>query len=216
MRVCITAVLLIGLCIYLAGCGSSGGGSQVSSIRINSSSLSPFSVQVRPADSVQWINADTSRHQVVSGVLDPVPVGQRKTVRILIQPNNTFSPPSIDANLGDTVEWQNNRLTSFTLEIFDENSSLIATLNFAQGQIVPYNAFQSAGVYTFRQQNNSAFSGFVRLFGVPRPNNLFASQILNTGDTFTRVFASSGTFGFYVLDPSSPGSAFLDGTVSVQ
>jgi plastocyanin len=213
----ITICVLVCAAVYCAGCGGSpGSGSQAATITVNAQSLAPFSTQIRVNDTVTWVNADTQSHYVVSGTLEMVPVSQRQTRRILINQNNSFTPSSLDANYGDTVEWQNNRSTPYELNIVNQLGTIIAVLDFDQGEIIPVNSFQFAGVYLYEQADITSIRGVLRLFGVGNSDSKFQSQLLATGGTFTRQFSTAGTFNYYITSPLYPNTSFLSGTIVVQ
>jgi plastocyanin len=217
-RHCLAISIAAAFVVYCAGCGggSSGSGTQAGTVTINSQSLSPFRVQIKPGNIVTWVNNDSQSHYVISGTLAMVPVSQRQTHRIFIDQNNTFTPPSLTANFGDTIEWQNNRATTYALNLIDQYRNTLATLAFAQGQVIPVNSFQSAGIYYYEQADISSIFGILRLTGVGVPDNQFQSQLLPTGGQFTRQFFSVGTFNYYVTSPLNPNTSFLTGQVVVQ
>ena len=209
--------VLVCAAIYAAGCGGSpGSGSQAATVTISAQSLSPFKTQIRVGDTVTWVNNDTQSHFVISGTLQMVPVSQRQTRKIFIEQNNSFVPPSLDANFGDTIEWQNNRTTPYALNIVDQFGTLVTTLAFAQGQVIPVNSFQFAGIYLYEQADITSIFGTLRLSGVANPDNQFQSQLLLTGAFFQRQFSAAGTFNYFITSPLNPNTSFLSGTVVVQ
>ncbi len=214
-----TAALITALgCLpALAGCGGGSGGSSGSVVRIQSTQFNPKTITINAGDRVQWTNSDSVNHQVVSGTLLPTSNPQVLTPVISINQDNTFTPATFQADLGDTVQWQNNRLSPFTMEIVNETGGVVDTLNFAQaGQIIRYSGFPNAGFYTFRQQNNALFSGTVTVFGVPNPDLRFQSQVLGPNGTFTTEFDNPGTFPYFDQNPSDPNRSFMTGTVVVR
>lgn len=221
VRVAVAVCLLAFAVIYAAGCGGSsgnggGGGTQAATVTINPQSLSLFRVQIKPGDIVTWVNNDSEPHFVISGTLAMVPVQQRQTRRIFIDQNNSFTPPSLEANFGDTIEWQNNRATTYALNIVDQYESLLTTLAFAQGQVIPVDSFPSAGIYFYEQADITTIFGTLYLSGVGVPDNQFQSQLLATGGQFTRQFFSVGTFPYYITSQLNPNTSFLTGIVVVQ
>lgn len=218
LRMLSPAVLCAFLAVVVAGCGGSGSnGSGSGVVRIESTQFSPKTANVTTGDRVTWTNADNVPQQIVSGTLLPTASPQVLTPVISINQNNSYSPPVFEADLGDTVQFQNNRIGAFTLDILNDADTVIASLNFVQsGQIIQFSGFPSAGFYTFQQRNNPLFSGSVTVFGRPNPDNRFQSQILNPGDTFVTQFNSPGTFPYFGQNPQDPNRSFMTGTVVVQ
>lgn len=211
------ALLLIVVLVQFTGCGGSGNGSQSATVRILSTQFSPKVLTIRAGDRVTWVNTDTSSHKIVSGTLLPTTNPQTRTPIISINQNNTFSPATFQANLGDTIQWQNNRVSDFTMDILDETGSLVASLQFVRsGQVVQFSGFPTAGFYTFQQRNNPLFAGTVTVFGIPNPNGAFQSRTLNPGDSFTTEFNSPGTFNYFDLNEADPKRSFITGKIIVQ
>jgi plastocyanin len=213
-----TLALLLAVAIaQFTGCGGSGNGSQSATVRILSNQFSPKVLTIKAGDRVTWVNADTKPHKIVSGTLLPTTNPQTRTPIISINQNNTFSPSTFQANLGDTIQWQNNRMSDFIMDILDETGSLVASLQFVRsGQVLQFSGFPNAGLYTFQQRNNPLFAGAVTVFGTPSPNGAFQSQRLNPGDSFTTRLNSPGTFNYFGLNEAEPNRSFLTGKIVVQ
>lgn len=202
------------LCI--CGCGGGGGGSSSAFVvQILSQRVNPKTRSIKSGDSVQWVNTDTLSHQVVSGTLDKVsnPVILSE---IVIRPDNTFQPSTLEGNYGDTVQWRNATGSDFTMDILDDAGTVVATLTFANGEVKGYSLFPSAGKYTAQKRGNVFFSGTFTLYGIPNPNGAFQSNVLINGGTFTRKFTGTGTASYYVLNPSDPDRGYITGSIIVQ
>jgi plastocyanin len=204
----------------LVGCGGGGGSngdSQASVVRIESTRFNAKTVTIRVGDRVQWTNVDTNSHQVVSGTLSPTTNPQVLTPIIEIEQDNTFTPSTFQARLGDTVQFRNDRSAAFTMDIVNDAGAVVATLSFVQsGQVIPFNQFPTAGLYLIQQQGNPNFRGTITVFGAPNPDNRFQSQVLGNGGTFITQFVNPGTYPYFDLNPANPSRSFMTGTVIVQ
>ena len=215
------AALLIAffyLTTSLCGCGSSSGENQTFTVRIQADGFVPRSLNIKPGDTVVWVNGDTEPHRVVSGVLDQT-VSPIILEPIAIKPDNTFVPDSVEANFGDAVRWRNDQVAHFVLDIVDNVGNVVASLDLEPGQIVPSpptQLFPSAGRYTYQQRNLPQFFGTLTLFGVPDPDGNFDSGVLPTGGDFRRTFNSVGAFPFFDLDTSDPNKSFRTGQITIQ
>ena len=218
MSRCGLGAVAILVAVYAAGCG--GGSSQngaTTTVNITATRFFAQNITINAGNKVQWVNTDNTVHQVVSGTLlstsNPVLV----TPPISINENNSFTPPALEANYGDTIQWQNNRQQPFVLVIVDASNIVRATLTFQRsGQIIGFSGFPSAGYYTFQQQGNSAFIGSLVLFGTPKPDGAFQSQPLPPGGSFSTQFNTRGAFPYFDLDQNDPNRSFRTGSITVQ
>ncbi len=211
------ALLVVALLVQLSGCGGSDNEPKFATVRILSNQFSSKVLTIKNGNKVTWVNTDTSPHKVVSGTLLPSTNPQIRMPIISINQNNTFSPSAFQADLGDTIQWQNNRLSDFTMDILDETNNLVVSLQFLRGgQVIQFSGFPSAGFYTFQQRNNPLFAGTVLIFGVPHTNGAFQSRKLNPGDSFTTTFNSPGTFNYFDLNEADPNRSFITGRIIVQ
>ncbi len=202
------------LCPLFCGCGSSSSSSS-RTVNIEATRFVPKVITINTNGNVTWVNMDSQPHKVVSGFLAPVsnPV---ITDPIGIEQNNTFTPAFKEANFGDTLRWINNRVSLFVLEILDDSGALVTTIQLLPGQIGSFNAFPTAGRYTYRQQNFAPFSGTLILYGIPNPDGQFQSQTLQPGGSFTRPFPITGSYSYYDLNETFPNKSFATGTINVQ
>lgn len=205
------------LAVQIAGCGGGSGSSQAFSVNIQSTRFVPKTLTTSQGARIQWTNVDTQPHKIVSGTLLPTSNPVIRTPIIQIQQNNTFVPNTFQANLGDTIQFQNNRSAAFTLDIVNDAGSVVASLAFDQsGQVRQFSGFPAAGFFSYQQQNNPLFSGSIFVFGVPNPDGFFVSQTLGQGGTFTTQFNNRGTFPYFDLNQSSPNQSFITGTIQVN
>jgi plastocyanin len=203
------------LCICGCGGGGGGGSSDAFVVQIQSQRVNPKTCSIKSGDSVEWINIDVNPHRVVSGTLDKVsnPVTLSE---IVIRPDNTFQPDTLEGSFGDTLQWRNATGFDFTMDIINDAGTVIATLTFANGEVKGYSQFPSAGRYTAQKRGNVFFSGTFTLYGIPNPNGAFQSNTLNNGGTFTRKFTGSGTLAYYILNVEDPSRSFITGSIVVQ
>jgi len=218
-RLAVCAVLVL-VAVELCGCGGSDSPNpnpQVVTINIQQNRFFPMDATVRAGDRVTWVNADASVHQVVSGTLAATSTPIVRQPIILINENNTFVPDTFEANLGDTVRWQNNRVAAFNMDIVDSSNTPQITVSFVRtGQIIGLSGFPGAGFYTYQQQNNPNFAGAIRVFGRPIPDGNFSSQPLPKSGTFTTQFPNRGTFPYFDFNQGDPNHSFMAGTITVQ
>ncbi|MEN6355659.1 MAG: hypothetical protein ABFD83_01095 [Armatimonadota bacterium] len=203
------------LCICGCGGGGGGGNSNAFIVQIQSQRVSPKTRSIKSGDSVQWVNTDTNPHQVVSGTLDKVP-NPVTLSEIVIRPDNTFQPSTLEGNFGDTVVWRNATGSDFTMDILDDSGTVAATLTFTNGEVKGYSQFETAGKYTAQKRGNVFFSGTFTLFGIPNPSGTFQSNVLINGGTFTRKFTGTGTLSYYILNPEDVDKSFITGSIVVQ
>jgi len=226
------AIAVAALTAYVfcvSGCGggtSSDGNGQSAFVHILDTSLTARSVNAKAGTPVRWVNSTSKPQQVVSGILAPQPSGALPRV-IRITGGGLFNPPSsptnpIEANLGDTIQYSNDSAVAVTVNVFNDNGSLVFSVSLVQGQLSDVtNLFLNAGagLYTFRL-GGVGQSGAIVLFGKPVPDttsvNSFESPILAPGSTFTRVFTQAGTVRYYAPDLDIPTRSFRTGTVAVQ
>lgn len=211
--------ILIAIAVHLCGCGGSdgGGSSQVATVNIEQNRFFPKNVTIKAGDRMTWVNTVDTVGQVVSGTLAATTSPRTRTPVISINQNNTFTPDTFEANLGDTVQWQNNRSAAFNMDIVNDAGVPQITLSFTRtGQIIALSSFPGAGFYTYQQQNNANFFGTLRVFGVPTPDGNFASQPLAKGGSFTTQFPTRGTFPYYSLNQDASSRSYITGTITVQ
>jgi len=211
-------ILVAIIIAHLTGCGSSSGGSsQAVSINIQNTRFIPKTITISVGNRVQWTNIDVNPHKIVSGTLLGTTTPITRTPIIQIQQDNTFSPPVFSANLGDTIRFQNNRSSSFSLDIVNDAGNVVSSLTFSQsGQVQEFSGFPTAGFYTYQQTNNPLFKGAITVFGTPNPNGAFVSQTLGQGGTFTTQFNTAGVFPYFDLNQADPNQSFITGTIVVQ
>jgi len=216
------AILSIICLISALGCGGgSGGGNDNVSVNIQGSSGSntpvgrfyPKNVTIQPGDKVTWFNTDTVAHQVVSGTLTPQ--GNPLVVYTITIGITGFSPAFLQANLGDTIRFNNLTGSTFEMVIVNDNGQVVSDVTLAQGELRTI-TFPGAGAYLFRQAGSQLNVGQIVLYGQPTPDNQFESPVLSPGQTFTRQFNTTGTFNYFDLNQNNPNQSFMTGTISVQ
>lgn len=210
-------IILAGLCAAICGCGGGGEEEQESSIQVNiqSTRFVPREVFIQPGGFVVFKNQDTVPHQVVSGTLTATPNPQTISP-ISIQQSNQFFPNTVEATLGDTLQFRNDTISEFNLQIVDDAGNVIASALIPPGNIFQFSSFPHAGVYTYRSNSGQAFSGTATIFGIPNPDNRFATPLLQPGQTARVQFPSTGTFNYFDLNQEQFNRSFMTGDVVVQ
>ena len=161
----------------------------------------------------QFLNQVNTSLQVVSGTLTPF--GNPQVVHLIVINNTGFNPAATEANLGDTVRFSNATTGTFTMDIADDNGSVVSTLTISQGMEQDFQ-FPFASLFTASNRNNSLFKTTITVFGRPNPSNVFTSPVLGIGGTFTVHFPSAGAFPYFVEDPNNPDRSFITGVITVQ
>ena len=209
------AIVIGTLMCGMLGCGggSGGGGSSTFTVQDSATRFTAKVTTVAVGNKVQFLNVGSEPVQIVSGTL--IPQGNSSIVHNIVIGTTGFSPSVLSANLGDTIQFSNNRGSTFVLDIVNDNGTLISTVTLFTGQQQTFD-FPGAGIFIFQEHNNSLFRGSITLFGKPNPNGVFQTPVLNNGGTFLLQFNSVGSIDFYDLNQNNPNQSFKTGTINVQ
>lgn len=215
-RAILIAVIGFAICC-VSGCGggsgSGGNPGTTSVIKDTATRFIPKNTTITAGNSVQFVNSDTETHKIVSGTLEKE--GDPSVIHNIIITSTGFSPSSVQANWGDTIQFSNNQISTFTIDILNEDETVLATFSIDAGMQQTFD-FQNAGLYIIQKHNNSAFRGVITLFGSPNPSGVFQTPELGNGGTFLVQFNNPGAFPFFDENLSNPNRSFKTGTINVQ
>lgn len=207
-------LVVVGMLIFgMLGCGSSTNTNSTVTVQDTATRFVAKNTTIAAGNKVQFMNVDSEPHQIVSGRL--LPQGSQSTIVTIVIGNTGFSPSEVQAELGNTIRFSNVRLTPFTMDIVDDNGTVISTVTFAIGEQQVF-TFPGAGLFVFTDHNLSTFRGTIVLFGSPNPDGVFQSPVLQNGGTFLTQFSSPGSIAFYDLNLNNPNQSFKTGTIIVQ
>lgn len=206
-------IVVLAMFCYLTGCGSSNGTNSSFTIQDSSTRFTPKSTTIQTGNKVQFINTDSQNHQIFSGTLEPQ--GSASVIHTIIIGNTGFSPASTDGNLGDTVIFSNNQTGTFTLDIVNDNGTVISSFSISAGQMQNVD-FPGAGLFTYRNHNNSLFNGNIILYGSPNPDGIFFTPVMSNGTSYTLQFNSVGSVSYYDKNLNNPSKSFKTGVINVQ
>lgn len=208
----VTAILVA--CVFGCGGGSgSGGGGSSPFVNIETNRFYAKTTTIKVGSTIQFTNLDASTAQVVSGTLDPE--GNPLVIHTINITLTGFTPVFLTAQLGDTIRFNNISGNPFSMNVVNDNGTVISTVVFGIGDLKTF-TFPGAGYFVFRQQGSSIFQGSITLYGQPNPDGLFESPVLTNGSVFKKTFSTVGSFSFYALDQSNPNKSFKTGTIVVQ
>ncbi|MHB9038019.1 MAG: cupredoxin domain-containing protein [Armatimonadota bacterium] len=201
------------LVILLSVCGCGGGGQTDSnrntSVSVLSTSVVPADIAISQGDRIAWTNDASSMRKVVSGTLEPVEVPVvRDAISCLA--DGAFSPVTLDADLGDTIQWHNMRaktgvagaVTDITVEILDASNKVVKSLVIKGTETGSFSSFPRAGKYTYRIAGTTTPTGTLTLSGVPTPDGEFESMFLAEGQRYSTYLNQPGVQSYYIIGKS--------------
>ncbi|MEN6356302.1 MAG: hypothetical protein ABFD83_04370 [Armatimonadota bacterium] len=211
-------IAVIAVLVCLNGCGGSGSDSSDSNrsneITVSSTRSSPVDISVDKGNRVIWTNDTSSSIKIVSGTLEQV---SKPVVRddISCLSDGTFSPDSMDADLGDKIVWRNlSSKDAIAVEILNASGKVIKSLPIEPSMTASFNAFPRAGKYTYRVAGSTK-SGSLLLYGVPTPDGNFESIYLANGRQYSTLLFQPGVQNYYIVQQNSTGRSCVTAKITV-
>lgn len=185
-------ILTLSLAIALIGCG--GSSSNTSLITIRSFEFDPNTLSKPLGTTISWVNGDNASHSVVSGTLGPGAFSRTFDEGV----NDAgFSTPALTVTLGDKVSFQNLSITVRQIEVKDQNlNDVFLSPVLVQNETAVWQTV-NAGVFTVRDGLHTSIQAVITVVGIPHPDGLFNSGILNPGQRFQFKPTSVGTVNFF-------------------